>query len=133
MITHNLIVDKIAVADTQREKLINARKGAFLALARISPSCCLEDCTIKLSDFSEVIKKVENLTKQLNTSSLKFATFGHMEGNMHPTFLFNEKDPKDRNFFQAAKDYLYKEIIVPVGGSITGNMESGKSNRNILI
>ncbi len=127
MIRHNPLIAKIAVDDKQREDLINARKAALPALARISPTCCLEDCTIKLSDFADVIKKIENLTKQLNIPSLKIATFGHMlDGNMHPTFLFNENDPKDRENFQAAKDYLYIEIVVPVDGSITGEHGIGK-------
>ena len=33
--------------------------------------------------------------------------------DFHPTFVFNENDPKDREDVEKAIDYLYKEIIIP--------------------
>ena len=95
---YELVFIKIAETDKQREILIDARKSALPALARAAPSCCLEDCTIKISDFSEVIKKIENLPKDLHLSHLRVATFGHMEGNLHPTFLFNENNEQEYQF-----------------------------------
>ena len=86
----------------------------------------MEDCTIKISDFSDVIKKIEEIPKKINAKNLLVAIICHMEGNLHPTFLFNENDEQDVKDFKKAIDYLYKEIIIPVGGSITGEHGIGK-------
>ena len=124
---------QIAETDKERENLINARKSALPALARAAPSCCLEDCTIKISDFSKIIKKIENLPKDLDLSYLKVATFGHMDGNLHPTFLFNENSEQEVQEFDKAIKSLYDDIILPAKGTITGEHGIGKIKTPFLI
>jgi len=126
MIKNNPTFYKIANNPEERDILIGARKSAFPAYSRIGPSCCVEDCTIKITDFSKVMKKFENMRKELDIPNIITAMVCHMEGNIHPTFIFNENDPKDRADFKKAVDYLYKEIIIPIGGSITGEHGIGK-------
>ena len=99
------IFHKIAENLEEREILIGARKSAFPAYARIAPSVCAEDCTIKITDFAEVVKKIENIPEKLDIPNIVSAMVCHMEGNIHPTFIFNENDPKDRADFERAIDY----------------------------
>ncbi|KKK43277.1 MAG: putative FAD-linked oxidoreductase, partial [Candidatus Lokiarchaeum sp. GC14_75] len=68
-----------------------------------------------------------------NIPNIVTALVCHMEGNMHPTFIFNENDPKDRADFEKATDYLYKEIVIPMGGSVTGEHGIGKVKTPFLI
>jgi len=117
---------KIAKTVEERERLILARKSNLPALSRIRPNTCVEDCTIQISDFSEVIRKIEDIPKVIEAKNLLVATICHMEGNLHPTFLFNENDEEDIRDFEKAVDYLYKEIIIPVGGTLTGEHGIGK-------
>ncbi|MFX0021957.1 MAG: FAD-linked oxidase C-terminal domain-containing protein [Candidatus Hermodarchaeota archaeon] len=126
VIQKNPIYNKIATTELERERLILARKANLPALSRIRPNTCVEDCTIQISEFSEVIKKIENIPKKINAKNLLVAIICHMEGNLHPTFLFNENDEQDVKDFKKAIDYLYKEIIIPAGGSITGEHGIGK-------
>ncbi|MHA2087417.1 MAG: FAD-linked oxidase C-terminal domain-containing protein [Promethearchaeota archaeon] len=126
IIKRNPTFYKIANNLKEREILIGARKAALPAFCRIGPSCCVEDCTIKITDFARVIKKFENIRQELDIPNITTAMVCHMEGNIHPTFIFNENDPSDRADFNRAVDYLYKEIIIPVGGSITGEHGIGK-------
>ncbi len=126
IIQKNPIFYKIAKTEEERERLILARKSNLPALSRIRPNTCVEDCTIQLSDFSEVIKKIEEIPKKIKAKNLLVATICHMEGNLHPTFLFNENDAEDIKDFEKAVDYLYKEIIIPVGGTLTGEHGIGK-------
>ncbi|MBD3198121.1 MAG: FAD-binding protein [Candidatus Lokiarchaeota archaeon] len=126
IIVHNPIFHRIAMNEKQRERLIRARKANLPALSRIKPTTCVEDCTILLSDFSNVIKKIERIPENINYPNLMVAIICHMEGNLHPTFLFNENNPNDVKAFDEAIDYLYEEIILPVGGSITGEHGIGK-------
>lgn len=123
---------KIANNLEERETLIGARKSAFPAYSRIGPSCCIEDCTIKITHFAEVIKKFEELPKKLNIPNIVTAMVCHMEGNLHPTFIFNENDPKDRADFEKAAKYFYKEIIIPIGGSVTGEHGIGKVKKEFM-
>ncbi|MFX0058526.1 MAG: FAD-linked oxidase C-terminal domain-containing protein [Candidatus Hodarchaeota archaeon] len=132
MLMNKPIVIRIAENQQERDDLISARKAALPALSRISPTCCLEDCTIQITNFAEVIKKIEKISENLNIPNIKVATFGHMEGNLHPTFLFNENDDKDIIDFKKAKDYLYRKIIIPVGGTITGEHGIGKIKTQFL-
>ncbi|MFX1427850.1 MAG: FAD-binding oxidoreductase, partial [Promethearchaeota archaeon] len=126
IIQYNPIFCKIAKTEEERERLILARKSNLPALSRIRPNTCVEDCTIQLSDFSDVIKKIEKIPETINAKNLLVATICHMEGNLHPTFLFNENDEEDVRDFEKAVDYLYKEIIIPVGGTVTGEHGIGK-------
>jgi glycolate oxidase len=126
IIQQNPIYHKIAMTEEERERLILARKSNLPALSRIRPNTCVEDCTIQISKFSEVIKKIEEIPKKINAKNLLVAIICHMEGNIHPTFLFNENDEQDVKDFEKAINYLYREIIIPAGGSITGEHGIGK-------
>ncbi|MFX1364502.1 MAG: FAD-linked oxidase C-terminal domain-containing protein [Promethearchaeota archaeon] len=120
------IFQKVAMNLEERERLILARKANLPALSRIRPNTSVEDCTIHITHFSNVIKKIEEIPKKVNAKNLLVAIICHMEGNLHPTFLFNENDEQDVKDFENAVDYLYKEIIIPVGGTITGEHGIGK-------
>ncbi|TFG24673.1 MAG: FAD-binding oxidoreductase [Promethearchaeota archaeon] len=126
IIQNKPIFHRIAKNSKERERLILARKANLPALSRIKPTTCVEDCTIKLSDFADVIKKIEKIPERINAKNMLVATICHMEGNLHPTFLFNENDEQDVKDFEKAIDYLYKEIIIPVGGTLTGEHGIGK-------
>ncbi len=120
------IFQKVAMNEEERERLILARKANLPALSRVRPNTCVEDCTIQISKFSEVIKKIEDIPKKINAKNLLVAIICHMEGNLHPTFLFNENDEQDVKDFEKAIDYLYREIIIPAGGTLTGEHGIGK-------
>ncbi|MFX1309029.1 MAG: FAD-linked oxidase C-terminal domain-containing protein [Promethearchaeota archaeon] len=126
IIKKNPIYHKIAMTKEERERLILARKANLPALSRIRPNTCVEDCTIQISEFSNVIKKIEEIPKKIKAKNLLVAIICHMEGNLHPTFLFNENNEQDVKDFENAIDYLYREIIIPAGGSITGEHGIGK-------
>jgi len=126
------IFHRIAKTDEERERLILARKANLPALSRISPTTCVEDCTIQISDFAEVIKKIEKIPHNIGAKNLRVTTICHMEGNLHPTFLFNENNVEDIKEFEKAIDYLYKEIIIPVGGTLTGEHGIGKIKTSYL-
>jgi len=126
VIQNNPIFHKIAKNLDERERLILARKANLPALSRIRPTTSVEDCTIKISNFAEVIKRIEKIPEVINAKNMLVATICHMEGNLHPTFLFNENDEQDVKDFEKAIDYLYREIIMPLGGTLTGEHGIGK-------
>ncbi|MHA1264407.1 MAG: FAD-linked oxidase C-terminal domain-containing protein [Candidatus Helarchaeota archaeon] len=123
---HKPILYRIAKNTEEREKFIIARKAVLPALSTIGPNTSAEDCTIQITNFIEAIKRFEALPQKLQITNIEMIMVCHMEGNLHPVFIFNENDPKARKNFQRALDYLYKEIIIPLGGTITGEHGIGK-------
>jgi len=117
---------KIAKTPEERETLIEARKNTLPALSRLAPTVGVEDCTVQMSKFAEVVKKIWEIPEKINAPNIGVAIVAHMEGNLHPTFMLNENNEKDVEDFDRAVDYLYEEIVVPAGGTITGEHGVGK-------
>jgi len=126
IIQRNPLLYKIADSPEKREIYIKARKANLPALSRLAPTCCVEDCTIQLTDFVDVVKKIWKIPDQINAKNLRVTVICHMEGNLHPTFLFNENNEKEVEEFDQAIDYLYRKIIIPIGGTLTGEHGIGK-------
>ncbi|MEM2904173.1 MAG: FAD-linked oxidase C-terminal domain-containing protein [Candidatus Bathyarchaeia archaeon] len=104
-----------------RLKLIAARKAALPALARLRPSTIIEDCTVAPTSIPEAAAKVAGLPSRIAVEGFDMGNFGHIgDGNMHPTFIFDERVQEQRDAFQKALDILYYEIVLPMGGSVTG-------------
>ncbi|MEM3027450.1 MAG: FAD-binding oxidoreductase [Candidatus Bathyarchaeia archaeon] len=104
-----------------RQSLINARKAALPALARLKPSTVMEDCTVPPTKLPEAAGKIERIPKDLGIQGFDLGNFGHIgDGNMHPTFLFDSRLEEHRRAFLKALDLLYEGIVLPAGGSVTG-------------
>ncbi len=104
-----------------RDKLLSARKSALPALSRLRPTTCIEDCTVLVTKLPEAAMKIEEIPSQLGVEGFGLGNFGHVgDGNMHPTFFFDERVDSQREAFYKALDILYKDIVIPLGGSITG-------------
>jgi len=106
---------------TTRDRYITARKSAFPALARLRPTAQLEDLTVPVTKIAEACVKIEAIPRRLAVPGFDLGLFGHIgDGNLHPTFIFDERDKVQREAFFQALDILYKEVALPLGGSITG-------------
>ena len=104
-----------------RSRLLSARKAALPALARLRPTTCMEDCTVQFTKLPEAASKIEKIPEKLGVEGVELGNFGHVgDGNMHPTFLFDERVEEQRAAFFRGVEILYKDIILPLGGSITG-------------
>ncbi|MBD3352066.1 MAG: FAD-binding protein [Candidatus Lokiarchaeota archaeon] len=114
------IFHKIAESPEDRDNIIQARKVALPALSQLAPTTSLEDCTINISHLAEALHKIEEIAKEFVEKGLKVATFGHLEGNLHPTFMFNEHNDEDVKNFNEAVDKIYNDVVIPLGGTITG-------------
>lgn len=106
--------------EAYRQKFISARKAALPALARIRPTTSMEDCTVPPTKLADTAVKIERIPEQLGVTGFELGNFGHIgDGNMHPTFLYDERVEEQSRAFFKALDILYDQIVLPVGGSIT--------------
>lgn len=120
---------RVAKDDAEATKLATARRSAFSALARVSPTTILEDATVPRSELAKMIRFVDNVAKKYK---LRVGTFGHMgDGNLHPTFLTDERNKEEMHRVEEAFKEIFGEAI-RLGGTITGEHGVGLAKRGIL-
>lgn len=120
---------RVAGDEAEATKLASARRAAFSALARVSPTTILEDATVPRSELGKMIRFVESVAKKYQ---LRIGTFGHMgDGNLHPTFLTDERNVEEMHRVHEAFHEIFVEAI-RLGGTITGEHGVGLAKKDFL-
>ncbi|HEY1048825.1 MAG TPA: FAD-linked oxidase C-terminal domain-containing protein, partial [Prosthecobacter sp.] len=95
---------RAAADEAEGAKLAAARRSAFSALARVRPTTILEDVTVPRSELARMVSHIADVAKRHN---LQIGTFGHLgDGNLHPTFLTNERDHEEMHRIEAALEEI---------------------------
>ncbi|PWU16830.1 MAG: glycolate oxidase subunit GlcD [Verrucomicrobia bacterium] len=120
---------RAAKDDAEATRLATARRSAFSALARVAPTTILEDATVPRSELAGMIRFVEEVAQKYR---LRIGTFGHMgDGNLHPTFLTDERNQEEMHRVEAAFKEIFEEAI-RLGGTITGEHGVGLAKKGFL-
>jgi glycolate oxidase len=120
---------RVARDEAEASNLATARRSAFSALARVSPTTILEDATVPRSELAKMIQFVAATAKK---HRLKIGTFGHMgDGNLHPTFLTDERNKEEMARVEEAFKEIFEEAI-RLGGTITGEHGVGVAKKSFL-
>jgi glycolate oxidase len=120
---------RLARDEAEATKLAAARRSAFSALARVAPTTILEDATVPRSELARMIRFVEDVARKYN---LRIGTFGHMgDGNLHPTFLTDERNEAEMHRIHQAFQEIFEEAI-RLGGTITGEHGVGLAKKDFL-
>ncbi|MSU28047.1 MAG: glycolate oxidase subunit GlcD [Pedosphaera sp.] len=120
---------RIAKDEAEANKLAAARRSAFSALARLAPTTILEDATVPRSELAKMVRFVAVIAKKYN---LRVGTFGHMgDGNLHPTFLTDERNKEEMHRVHDAFKEIFDEAI-RLGGTITGEHGVGLAKKEFL-
>ena len=120
---------RVAKDDVEAAKLATARRSAFSALARVAPTTILEDATVPRSELAKMIRFVASVAKKYE---LRIGTFGHMgDGNLHPTFLTDERNEAQMRRVEEAFKEIFAEAI-RLGGTITGEHGVGVAKKSFL-
>ena len=120
---------RLAKDDAEANKLASARRSAFSALARVAPTTILEDATVPRSELARMVRFVEEIARKYK---LRIGTFGHMgDGNLHPTFLTDERNHEEMHRIEEAFHEIFDEAI-RLGGTITGEHGVGMAKKGFL-
>jgi glycolate oxidase len=120
---------RVAKDDAEATRLASARRTAFSALARVAPTTILEDATVPRSELARMIRFVEEVARK---HKLRIGTFGHMgDGNLHPTFLTDERNKEEMHRVEEAFKEIFDEAI-RLGGTITGEHGIGLAKKSFL-
>jgi glycolate oxidase len=118
-----------AADEAEANALAGARRSAFSALARVAPTTILEDATVPRSELARMIRFVDQVAKK---HRLRIGTFGHMgDGNLHPTFLTDERNTEEMHRVHQAFQEIFDEAI-RIGGTITGEHGVGVAKKEFL-
>lgn len=108
---------RAAKDEKERKHLWAARKGAFGALGRTTPSYVTQDGVVPRSRLSEMLKEVKRIAKE---HDVRVANVFHAgDGNLHPCILFDERDVSQLPRVLKAGEEILKRCI-DFGGSVTG-------------
>jgi glycolate oxidase len=122
---------EVRAAENEQEgaKLAAARRNAFSALARVRPTTILEDVTVPRSELARMVSFINEVAQRHN---LLIGTFGHLgDGNLHPTFLTNERDHEEMHRVEAALEEIVDETL-KLGGTVTGEHGVGLAKKGFL-
>ncbi|MFN3421486.1 MAG: FAD-linked oxidase C-terminal domain-containing protein, partial [Armatimonadota bacterium] len=126
---NNAIEILMARTEQERTQLWFARKRAFGALGRLTPSYLTQDGMVPRSKLPEMMRFIYQVAER---HGLRIANIFHAgDGNLHPCILFDERKPEEiERALEASADILKR--CVEVGGSVTGEHGIGLEKRAFL-
>jgi glycolate oxidase len=111
-----VVVEKAGTSE-EAEKLWQARRTAFGAVASLRPNCIVEDATVPVKRLPEIIRKIVELTEKYQ---LKIGVLAHAgDGNLHPLIMTDLRDKDEMARVDKALDELY-EAAIGMGGTLSG-------------
>jgi len=120
---------RLAADAKEADRLAAARRTAFKALAVVKPTTILEDATVPRTELARMIRFIQETGAR---HRLDIATFGHFgDGNLHPTFLTDERNADEMRRVELAKREIFAEALA-LGGTITGEHGVGLSKKAFL-
>jgi glycolate oxidase len=126
---HGATAVQLARSAEEANQLAAARRSAFSALARVSPTTILEDATVPRSELANMIRFIQQTAAKYEVT---VGTFGHMgDGNLHPTFLTNEKNADEMARVEKAMEEIFDQAV-KLGGTITGEHGVGLAKKAFL-
>ena len=108
---------RVAKDDAERAALWAGRRGAFGAVARLTPSYLVCDGTVPRTELPKVLRKVAEVGKKYD---LQIPNVFHAgDGNLHPLILFDWRDAEQKaRVLKAGMEIL--QLCVEMGGTISG-------------
>ena len=101
----------------ERDQLWAGRRGAFGALARISPSFLVADCTVPRTQLPAALERVAAIADEHGFGYGNVLHAG--DGNLHPLLFFDARDPDEVERVHKA-GWEVMRACVELGGTITG-------------
>ncbi len=120
---------EVAQNAAQRDKVWQARRDALPALAKLKPTCVLEDATVPRSKIPAMMAALNDIAKRFD---LTIGTFGHAgDGNLHPTILTDKRNKEEWERVEKGVDAIFEEAL-KLGGTLSGEHGIGLAKSKYL-
>ena len=126
---HHAISIDMAQNEAERQKLWVARKKAIGAMGRLAPSIVTHDGVIPRSKLPEMLDFVYAVASKHEIGVANIFHAG--DGNLHPCFYFDDRDPKQVEAVIEAGEEIIKRCI-SLGGSVSGEHGIGVEKSDLL-
>lgn len=103
--------------EEQRKKLWKARKVAGGLMGQMSPDFMVQDAVIPKRALAEVLQLVYDEADAVGLRSVNVFHAG--DGNLHPNFLFDSRNPGELEKVEAISKRLMQRVV-EVGGTLSG-------------
>jgi glycolate oxidase len=120
---------RFAADDKERLQLWKARKQAFGAIGRLSPSYCTQDGVVPRTRLPHILQRIRAIGDKYNLRIVNVFHAG--DGNLHPILLFDERRPEEIQRVLAASGEILQECL-NCGGSVTGEHGIGLEKLNFM-
>jgi glycolate oxidase len=108
---------RLAKDEAERSKLWKGRKQAFGAFGRLAPNAYVLDGVIPRTKLPEVLREIVAISVR---HGLVIANVFHAgDGNLHPTILYDERQPGVLERVKEASDAILS-LVIAVGGTLSG-------------
>ena len=108
---------RIARSELERQRFWAGRKAAFPAAGRLSPDYYCMDGTIPRRELSNVLKRMEAMSKDYKLPIMNVFHAG--DGNLHPLILYDANHDGELERVEELGAKIL-DMCVEVGGTITG-------------
>ena len=126
---HNPLSIENSKDPARRAALWKARKSAFGAVGRLSHSYCTQDACVPRSKLAEVLTRVDQIGRKYGIAITNVFHAG--DGNVHPIFLYDERDEEQvQRVLHASEEVL--KFCIDVGGTLTGEHGVGVEKLHIM-
>lgn len=126
---HGALRIEVAQDEAERARLWVARKKGVGALGRIAPSIVTHDGVIPRSRLPEMLDTVYAIAER---HGVRVANLFHAgDGNLHPCFCFDDRDPKQVAAVVEAGEEIIRRCL-ELGGSITGEHGIGVEKQDLM-
>jgi len=113
----------------EAEKVWQARRTAFGAVASLRPNCIVEDATVPVKRLPEMIRTIVELAEKYR---LKIGVLAHAgDGNLHPLIMTDLRDKEEMERVDMALDELY-ETALGMGGTLSGEHGIGIAKKRFM-
>lgn len=120
---------RVSNSEKDNEQLWMARRGAFGAVARMRPTCVIEDATVPVSYLTAAIKKVIEISER---NRVQIAVLAHAgDGNLHPLILCDQRDAAEMERVEKAMGEIV-DYALSVGGTLSGEHGIGIAKAKYL-
>src|SRR5258708_22896034 len=125
---HALSVEK-TFDEQERVRLWKARKAAGGLVGQVSPDVMIQAAVIPRSRIAEVLKEIYAEASRQDLPVINVFHAG--DGNLHPNFMFDARDPDQlRRVKEAGKNLM--QTVIKVGGTLSGEHGIGNDKMDYL-
>ena len=112
-----------------RAKLWKARKTPSGAIGRVSHSYCTQDACVPRSMLAGVLQRIDEIGKSYG---LQISNVFHAgDGNVHPIFMYDDRDPTQvKTTLEACEEVL--KYCIDIGGTLTGEHGVGVEKIHLM-